>query len=156
MTVSATESAQRLLAGLFPLAARTFAALSFVFFTVSYIAAILNPDIGETLTLLIRWSEPGEEPSRAYEMMVCAIYMAWAPFLWYAAGRARQHRFFLDFTLAVNTAHFGTMLGMAIAFEHEHAHLYGDVLLAWLGTIAYAVTWWALRPSTLPYAKADA
>lgn len=144
MPAATTGTPTTTLGKLFPLVARAFAALSFVFFTVSFIAAVLNQDIGHTLTMLIRW---GHQPSRAYEMMICAIYMAWSPFLWVAAGHPREHRLFLDFTLVGNAAHFGTMAAMGLTMQHEHAHLYGDVLLGWAGLIAYAVTWLAARPS---------
>lgn len=146
MTGDTTTTPRSSLAALFPLVARGFAALSFVFFAASFIAAVLNPDIGQTLTDLLRW---GDHPTRAYELMISAIYIAWAPFLWVAAGRPAQHHLLLDFTLVVNAAHFGTMAGMSLLMHDEHHHLYGDVLLGWAGLLAYGVTWLAARPAAV-------
>ena len=141
---AAPEPALRPLGRWFFLVARGFAALSFIFFTASFVAAILNPNIGHVLTMLLRW---GDHPTRAYEMMISVIYMAWAPFLWIAAGDPRKHRLFLDFTLVGNAAHFTTMAVMSMTMPMEHDHMFGDVLLGWVGLIAYAVTWFSARPS---------
>ncbi len=119
----------------------------FIFFFVLTLQSLHLAHFGETYLSLVRWEENGE----SYELMICAIYLVWSLFLWRSAAAPYDTRFFLDFTVAANVAHFGIMFFQGILMEGKHQHLYGDIALAWAGFTPLIIFWAVLRCRRKPF-----
>lgn len=132
--------AERLLAVLLRVAAASFVA----FFGAGLVVLVSGAPVPDAARDLLLWGTNG----RAYELMICAIYLVWGIFLWVAAREPARHRLFLDFTVVANVAHFATMLVEGLTLPGEHHHLYGDVLLGWVLLLPLAVTWSRVRRTT--------
>lgn len=128
---------------IFRLVTKAFAAALFVFFALAWIGSAVDVQLPDEIMRLIRWGTGSEV--RAYEMMISTIYLVWAPFIWIASRRPSENRLFLDFTLIANAAHFGLMAVQGMVFTGEHHHLYGDVLLGWLGLLCFGAAWLSVR-----------
>jgi hypothetical protein len=126
---------------LFPIALRVVAIGFVVFFGAGFLALIAGTSIPPALGGLVRWGQHG----KAYELMICSIYVVWAGFLWCAAKAPVRNKMFLDFTILANAAHFGTMLVEGMVMPGEHHHLHGDVLLGWAALLPLAVLWPPVR-----------
>jgi hypothetical protein len=124
-----------------PTVIRTLAVLFVVFFSLALVAAATKSQAPGLLDDLFGWGSIGD----AEEMMISAIYIVWGLFLWPTAKDPARYRFFLDFTIAANAAHFGVMLVQAIVIEGEHLHLAGDVLVGWAVLLALVVAWLPVR-----------
>ncbi len=127
-----------------PLVIRLFAASLLTFFGLGLIVSTFDVDLGHHLMSLIRW---GMDDGRHYEVMIETIYVVWAVFLWRAAADPARNALFLDFTVWANAAHFTVMAAMGVMMDGEHQHLYGDVLLGFLGLAVFAAVWFSARPS---------
>ncbi len=112
-----------------------------IFFLALGLHSLRFANFGETYLSLVRWGSHGE----AYELMICVIYLAWAPFLWRAAKNPLKEKTLIDLTIVVNVVHFGTMFVQGLVMEGEHVHLYGDILLGWLGLLPLIVFWLPVR-----------
>lgn len=120
---------------------RVLGTLFVVFFALALIRSAGRFDAPELIDRLFQWGELGN----AEEQMISAIYIVWGVFMWLAAGEPLRHRLFVDFTLIGNAVHFAVMSVQALAFEGEHLHLAGDVLIGWLLVAALASTWLPIR-----------
>lgn len=124
-----------------PTVIRVVAAAFVVFFTLAFVGSATKNKPPAPLYDMFGWGSIGD----AEEMMISAIYIVWGLFLWAAARDPARHRFFIDFTIAANAAHFGVMFVQAIVMEGEHVHLVGDVFVGWLLLIALAAAWLPVR-----------
>lgn len=107
----------------------------------SFLAFAVFVDTGPQVESLIRWGSQGE----AYELMICSIYIVWGIFLWLAANNPMANKMFLDFSIVANFVHFSVMTVEGIVMPGEHAHLYGDIALGWLGFLPFAIVWSRVR-----------
>jgi hypothetical protein len=126
---------------LLPWVIRLTAAGFAIFFSVLALHTLRVLDFGATYLSLVRWGSHGE----AYELMICTIYLVWAPFLWRCARNPLAEKTFIDFTVVANVAHFGVMFFEGVLMEGEHVHLVGDVLLGWSGLILLMIFWIPVR-----------
>ena len=124
---------------------RVIAVIFIVFFSIALVASATKTQAPGLLNELFAWGSIGD----AEEMMISAIYIVWGAFLWAAAKDPLAHRFFIDFTVAANAAHFGLMFIQAIVMEGEHRHLVGDVLVGWLLLLGLALAWFPVRRASL-------
>jgi hypothetical protein len=127
-----------------PTVIRVVAAAFVVFFTLALIGSATASKPPELLYDTFGWGSIGD----AEEQMISVIYLVWGLFLWAAAKDPARHRFFLDFTIAANAAHFGAMFVQAIVMDGEHVHLVGDVLIGWLILLVLAAAWLPVRRRT--------
>jgi hypothetical protein len=93
------------------------------------------------LARLFDWGEGGD----TIAVMFSTVYVVWALFLFASAKDPLANRLFLDFNLIANSAHFATMLVMAVAMRDEHQHLAGVVALGLLTTVPLAACWLPVR-----------
>ena len=123
---------------------RVLGATFVLFFALGFVRSSLRLDAPELVDRLFQWGELGN----AEEQMISAIYVVWGVFMWLAAADPFRHRLFVDFTLIGNAVHFAVMSIQALAFEGEHLHLAGDVLIGWLLVATLAATWLPVRGRT--------
>jgi hypothetical protein len=131
---------------LLPNVIRAVAAIFVVFFAIALIASATESDSPGLIRDLFAWGSIGD----AEEMMLSAIYIVWGLFLWQTARDPLRHRFFIDFTIAANAAHFLVMLVQSIVMHGEHAHLVGDVLIGWLLVAVLLAVWLPVRRRAAP------
>lgn len=93
---------------------------------------------------LFDWGAGGD----AIAVMFSTVYVVWALFLFASARAPLANRLFLDFNLTANSAHFCSMLVMAVAMRDEHRHLAGVVALGSLTTVPLAACWLPVRRRT--------
>jgi hypothetical protein len=136
-----TGGGQSLAERLLPNVIRAIAAIFVVFFTVGLISSATESDPPGLIRDMFAWGSIGD----AEEMMLSAVYIVWGLFLWQTAKDPLRHRFFIDFTIAANAAHFLVMLVQGIVMEGEHTHLVGDVLLGWLLVGVLLAVWLPVR-----------
>ena len=80
--------------------------------------------------MLVRWGTGGEPQ----EVMLGAIYLALAAFLWKAVADPEQHWLYVDFAVAANAAHSMVMVLLSVVWPHSLQHLCGDSLLTVIPT----------------------
>ena len=97
--------------------------------------------VGPWVICRVRWGQGGQ----AYEMMISALYLVWGVFLLIASRAPLRNRSFLDFTIAANVAHFGTMFLEAVLMPNETSHLTGDVLIFPAVLVLLIAAWAPLR-----------
>jgi hypothetical protein len=90
---------------------------------------------------LFNWGE-GADP---VAVMFSTVYVVWALFLFGSARVPLANRLFLDFNLTANSAHFGSMLVMAVAMGDQHQHIAGVLALGLITTVPLAGCWLPVR-----------
>ncbi len=98
-------------------------------------------DPHSTFGSLVRWGDGGEPQ----EVMLSAIYLAIAGYLWIAAAQPFQHWLHLDFALAANVAHSAVMVLLSFIWPHSMQHLWGDSLITVVPTLLLAYAWLPIR-----------
>jgi hypothetical protein len=130
---------------------RAGAVLVAIFFTIALVVVLGQLDAGDessgTLGELVAWSsDEGQE----YVVMIAAIYLAWAAFMWRAARDPLHNRAMVEFTIVGNFVHLGAMAVMAIGDASHRAHLLGDVPIGLALPIVLAIVWLPVRNSAAP------
>jgi hypothetical protein len=77
--------------------------------------------------------------------MLAAVYIVWGVYLWIAARAPLQHRLFIDFTITANLAHAAVMAVQSFAYQGEHAHLWGYVVILFAVIGVLAALWLPVR-----------
>lgn len=90
---------------------------------------------------LFNWGDGGD----AVAVMFSTVYIVWAIFLFLSARNPLEHRLFLDFNLAANSAHFIAMLIMALAMPEHREHAVGVVALGLLTIVPIGACWLPVR-----------
>jgi hypothetical protein len=98
-------------------------------------------DPRSSLGLLVRWGEGGEPQ----EVMLAAVYLALAAYLWKAVADPEQHWLQIDFAVVANAAHAMVMVLLSVVWPRSLQHLCGDSLLTVIPTVVLAYAWLPVR-----------
>jgi hypothetical protein len=129
---------------------RAAAVLVGIFFTVALVSVLTQADAAdESSGLLGRLAAWSDDEGQEYVVMIAAIYLTWAVFMWIAARDPLHNRAMVEFTIVGNFVHLGAMAIMAIADSSHRAHLLGDVPLGLVLPIVLTVLWLPVRKSSI-------
>lgn len=131
-------------------ALRAGAVLVGIFFTLALVGVLARLEATDessgTLGGLVSWTtDEGQE----YVVMIAAIYLAWAAFMWIAARDPLHNKAMVEFTIVGNFVHLGVMAIMAVADSAHRAHLLGDVPLGLGLPIVLTVLWLPVRKASV-------
>lgn len=125
---------------------RSGAVLVGMFFTFALVGVLAQSQATDEssgiLGRLLAWSD---DEGQEYVVMIAAIYLAWAAFMWIAARDPLHNQAMIEFTIVGNFVHLGVMAFMAIADSSHRAHLLGDVPIGLALPIVLTIVWLPVR-----------